>query len=389
MPRRKLSEFRAKTIVNALLGKEYQGWSVVPDNELPTKYGKTTRFVVKVDQAVKQRFKKGLIFLDVPKSDIAQRVDELKQKGYSHILIEPYTVHDDTDERYISFRREREGVVFSYSRSGGVEIESHADQIKSGVYEDFSFEALVKETGLSGDNLQALRIAFDQLHMTLLEINPYIIENGQPAILDVAIEVDSSAELLVDEWMELDVRTPATNLTEQEKTVRKLDKESSASFSLEVINPDGAIFLLLSGGGASVVIADEIFTLGHGNDLANYGEYSGNPTEDETYHYANQVLRLLFASKAKRKVVLIGGAVANFTDIAATFRGVISSLEEHKADIAKQDVKVYVRRGGPRQEIGLKRITQKLDELGILGGVYDPSTSIPEAVQHLTKALKK
>jgi len=388
VPRHKLSEFRAKTIINALLDQEYEGWSVTPDTALVKSFGKASRFVVKVDQAVKQRYKKGLIFLDIPKTEIKDRVGALKDLGYTHVLIEPYQNHENVEERYLSFRREREGVIFSYSSSGGVEIEKHSDQIHSGVFEEFDPVVLSRDTGISVDILRLLRSTFDRLHMTLLEINPYIVKDQQPVILDVAIEVDSSAELLVTDWTELDVRTPATNLTGEEKHVRKLNKESPASFSLEVINPDGAIFLLLSGGGASVVIADEIFTLGHGEALANYGEYSGNPTEDETYLYTTQVLALLLKSKAKRKVVLIGGAVANFTDIAATFRGVISALEENKSEIAKQDIKVYVRRGGPRQEVGLKRITKTLQELNILGGVYDPSTSIPEAVQHLTKALK-
>lgn len=388
MPRRKLSEFRSKTIINDLLGQAYEGWPVIPEEELPLSYGKTKSFVVKVDQAVKQRFKKGLIFLNVPKDEIKKRVEELKSKGYSYVLIESYRKHENVEERYLSFRREREGVIFSYSRSGGVEIESHAEQIRSGLFENFDITKLSQDTGLLADHLRMLRTTFDKLHMTLLEINPYIIRDQQPIILDVAIEVDSSAELLVNEWSEADVRTPATNLTNEEKLVRKLDRESPASFNLEVINPDGSIFLLLSGGGASVVIADEIFTLGYGKDLANYGEYSGNPTEDETYVYAKQVLQLLFKSKAKRKTVLIGGAVANFTDIAATFRGVISALEEKKDEMAKQNVKIYVRRGGPHQEAGLKQIKKTLQDLNILGGVYDPSTSIPEAIQHLTKTLK-
>lgn len=168
-----------------------------------------------------------------------------------------------------------------------------------------------------------------------------------------------------------------------------MDSESPASFNLEVINPDGAIFLLLSGGGASVVIADEIFTLGYGETLANYGEYSGNPNEYETETYANQVFSLLGKSKAKKKAVLIGGAVANFTNIKATFKGIISALRANEAMLKQQKVTFYVRRGGPQQAQGLKLIDAELRQLGLYGGVYDPSVSIPEAVANLVSEVEK
>lgn len=386
MPRRKISEYRAKNIVNSLLKSEYIGWSIL-DGRVPTRLtGKS--FVVKVDQAVKRRFKNGLIFLNVPSKDVESKISVLNKKGYDSILVEPYIKHDGEGEKYISIRREREGVIISYSEYGGVEIESNANTIMSGYFEDFNITELSIETGFSIEQLTALRQAFDDLYMSLLEINPYIIsDDGKLSILDAAIEVDSSAELLVEDWSESDIRTPATKLTNEEVAVRKLDKESPASFNLEVMNPDGAIFLLLSGGGASVVIADEIFTLGYGPQLANYGEYSGNPNEYETQQYANQLFNLLARSKAKKKVVLIGGAVANFTDIKATFKGIINALQVNQSQLIKQGVKFYVRRGGPRQEEGLALMKAELERLGLLGGVYDPSVSIPQAVANVVRGI--
>ena len=388
MPRRKISEYRAKNIVNDLLESTYTGWSVL-DGKIPsTLTGKT--FVVKVDQAVKQRFKRGLIYLDVAKKDIQGSITALNEKGYDSILVEPYLLHDGEGERYISLRRERDGVLVSYSKQGGVEIEAHSDSIKTDRYENFDIAELSRGTGFSVDQLIALRRAFDDLYLSFLEINPYVIdENGAVHILDVAIEVDSAAELLVDGWDKSDVRTPASKPTQEEIAVRKLDDESPASFSLEQINPDGGIFLLLSGGGASVVIADEIFTLGYGNQLANYGEYSGNPNEHEAELYANQVFSLLHNSKAPEKVVFIGGAVANFTDIQSTFKGIIGALRTNEAQLVKAKAKFYVRRGGPRQTQGLKMIKAELDRMGLLGGVYGPSVSIPEAVASLVSGVKK
>src|SRR5207302_6008598 len=129
--------------------------------------------------------------------------------------------------------------------------------------------------------------------------------------------------------------------------VQELNKKSQASFSLEVLNREGSIFLLLSGGGASVVVADEIYNAGRGNELANYGEYSGAPNREETYLYTQQLLKLLLNSSAAGKTLIIGGGVANFTDVRITFEGIIDALREVESQLRKQHVQVYVRRGGP------------------------------------------
>ena len=106
--------------------------------------------------------------------------------------------------------------------------------------------------------------------------------------------------------------------------------------------------------------------------MADYAEYSGNPNEDETYLFTKEILSLVKRSTGKNKVLYIAGGVANFTDIRSTFKGVIKALEEYGNDLKKQGVKVYVRRGGPNQEEGLKMMHQCLHKLGILGRVAGP-----------------
>jgi ATP citrate (pro-S)-lyase len=46
---------------------------------------------------------------------------------------------------------------------------------------------------------------------------------------------------------------------------------------------------MVAGGGASVVYSDAIAAHGYAHELANYGEYSGAPTEDQTYEYAKTI----------------------------------------------------------------------------------------------------
>ncbi len=386
MARKKLSEYRAKYLVNEALRIEYIGWQVNTLEIFVPELAASLSYVVKVDQAIKQRLKRGLIKLNVSAGLVGRAVRDLSKKGHQYFLIEPY-VQYDTDERYLSMKRDRSGVLLSYSGMGGVEIESHADTIQTGVFENLDLKKIAVATGLSELQLRALYDLFNENYLSLLEINPYTVTDKGVVVLDVAIEVDSSAAGIVPGWSVDDIRTPATTLTKEEIYVKKINEDSPASLSLEVMNPNGSIFLLLSGGGASVVIADEIFNLGKGAELANYGEYSGNPNEEETRLYAEQVLALTVRSTAKNKVVFIGGAVANFTDIAVTFNGIIAALKKHEKELREQKVKIYVRRGGPRQSVGLKAIHDVLKEIDILGGVYDPQTSIPSAVKSLLKGL--
>lgn len=55
--------------------------------------------------------------------------------------------------------------------------------------------------------------------------------------------------------------------------------------------------------------------------MANYGEYSGAPSEQQTYEYAKTILNLMTKEKnPEGKILLIGGGIANFTNVAATFK---------------------------------------------------------------------
>ena len=145
--------------------------------------------------------------------------------------------------------------------------------------------------------------------------------------------------------------------------------------------------MLLSGGGASIVLADEVYNQGYGKELANYGEYSGNPNAEETYLYTKAVLRLLLHSKAKKKVLIIAGGVANFTDVRITFKGLIKALEEVKESLQKKHVTVFVRRGGPYQKEGLTMMKDFLEQAGLLGIVEGPELILTDVVEKALKSI--
>ncbi len=368
------------------------GWSIDAeddiDRQLQTVQSDAERFVVKVDQGIKGRFKKGLVLLNVAPQGLGDAVRRLADKGYRWCLVEPMAAHAQAEERYLAISHTRDGLFLTANRNGGIDVEGNAHTMTSTrLGETTDWASIVAQTGFNEHSLRQLMQVYNDNHCTLLEINPYYMHWKGPRLLDLAMEVDDTAEQLVAGWSEDDFRsTTVKALTAEERAVMQLAAKSPASFTLEVMNPDGAVFLLLSGGGASIVVADEVYNRGYGAVLANYGEYSGNPNQQETYLYARAVLSLLLRSTAPQKVLFIGGAVANFTDISSTFGGIIQALNEVAGELRRQAVKVYVRRGGPRQEAGLAMIGKVLDEHGLLGAVHDPSTPLTTAVD---EALQK
>lgn len=384
MPRRKLSEYRAKRIVTDALGISYEGWTDA--GELPS----DGRHVVKVDQAVKKRFKNGLVGLDLDATGVRQWIEQIKQRGYTSFIIEPYREHDQNDERYISIIRDARGVHLTFSQQGGVDIEENSETLETIDVDDrIDWQYVSDKTALSPEQIQTLIDVFSRNYCTLMEINPYIVVDGSLMLLDVAVEVDDAATLLVDNWSENDLRNPPREQSEEEKVVTALSESSPASFAFQMINPDGALFVLLSGGGASVTVCDEVYSAGYGKQLANYGEYSGNPTTEEAYIYTSAVLGSLLRSKAPKKALFIGGAVANFTDIAKTFAGVTKALDEYGDRLREQNVRVVVRRGGPNQKVGLKNMQDALDKYELTAAVYDPSTTLDAAVARVIEEIKQ
>ncbi len=79
--------------------------------------------------------------------------------------------------------------------------------------------------------------------------------------------------------------------------------------------------------------------------------------------------------------MIIGGAIANFTDVAKTFTGIIQAFETYAEKMKEHRVKTYVRRGGPNYEKGLKDIKEAADRLGLYIEVYGPETHVTDIVR--------
>lgn len=393
MARAKITEYKSKKLLFNALGIDSNIISFNLVLDLPSKLqvlDTNKRYVIKVDQGVKGRYKKDLIKLDKKPSEILSIIKNFEKKGYSSFIIEEYFPHNLSDEVYFSIERTREGKRIYYSKHGGVNIEDNKEETEKFIlHNDKDIIKIKSSLGLNIEYVKKILKVFDNFYLSFLEINPLVINRQGIHILDLAVEVDTTAEFFVQNaWNLSDFVSEVKMKTKEEEEVLMLSQKSQAAFKLDLINPNGKIFMLLSGGGASIVLADEVQTQGFDKDLANYGEYSGNPSEEETYIYTNNLLSLLLKSSAKKKVLIIGGGVANFTDIRITFKGIIRAFSERSNELKKQDLKVFVRRGGPHQKEGLDLMKKYLESENLFGEVAGPDMVLTDIVILALKFLK-
>jgi ATP citrate (pro-S)-lyase len=52
--------------------------------------------------------------------------------------------------------------------------------------------------------------------------------------------------------------------------------------------------------------------------------------------------------------LIIGGGIANFTNVAATFKGIVTALQEFQTRLVEFNVSIFVRRAGPNYQEGLR-----------------------------------
>ena len=373
--------------------------------------------VAKPDMLFGKRGKNDLVLFKVKKpgdvklEDAIKWIDEKQshevtllsgQKGHlTHFIVEPFTPHTQDQEYYISATTVGEDDVLYMSTEGGMEVEEGWDEKVNEVHipitmPDSDMEKAVKvhiPANIPDENKKAFTSFaiqffkfYRDLNFSYLEINPIVmLKNGEMAILDLVARLDDTAGFMMKEkWEDIEFPTAfgMEEQTSEEKSIAEADSKSGASLKLTILNPQGRIWTMVAGGGASVVYADTIADFAGVEDLANYGEYSGGPTTGETKFYAETIFDLMTRYEDSRgKILIIGGAIANFTDVAKTFTGIIQAFEEWVDKLKAHKTKIYVRRGGPNYEKGLKDIKDSANRLGLDIEVYGPDTHVTDIVR--------
>ncbi|RDL37340.1 ATP citrate lyase, subunit 2 [Venustampulla echinocandica] len=393
------------------------------------------KFVAKPDQLIKRRGKSGLLALNKPwpeaKAWIAARAGK-EQKVESVVgvlrqfLVEPFVPHPEGTEYYININSQREGDWILFTHEGGVDVgdvDAKAEKLLIPVdlseypSNDQIAAALLRKVpkgvhNVLVDFISRLYAVYVDCQFTYLEINPLVVipnANATSAdvyFLDLAAKLDQTAEFecgvkwavarspaalgitavkATDGKVNIDAGPPmefpapfGREMSKEEAYIAELDAKTGASLKLTILNANGRVWTLVAGGGASVVYADAIASSGFADELANYGEYSGAPTETQTFHYARTVIDLMLRAPMhpEGKVLFIGGGIANFTNVASTFKGVIRALKEFAPQLIEHNVHIWVRRAGPNYQEGLKNIKAVGQELNFDMHVYGPEMHV-------------
>ena len=445
MAQKAIREFDAKTILAKHWDKYFPNFTyayetVLVKNGAELKDAAKTKswlnekaLVAKPDMLFGKRGKNGLVLFrdskpgDVKLAKAASWIDEKssgKQEVYfafdgdtpagkpsvdflTHFVVEPFTPHEQAEEYYISATVVGDDDVLYMSAEGGMEVEEGweekvtevafkiteteeeiAAKIKANVPKDVA----EKDKAAFADFAIGFFRAYRELNFAYLEINPFVMQGNKIELLDMVAKLDDTAGFLMrDAWGDVEYPT-AFGMEEKSPEVlaiEEADAKTGASLKLTLLKPDARIWTMVAGGGASVVYADTIADLAGIDDLANYGEYSGGPTTGETKFYAETILDLMTRKKdaqGRDKILIIGGAIANFTDVAKTFTGIIQAFEEYAPKMKEIGMKIYVRRGGPNYEKGLKDIKEAADRLGLWIDVYGPETHVTDIVRMAVEA---
>lgn len=399
----------------------------------PWLLAKDAKFVAKPDQLIKRRGKSGLLALnktwDEAKEWIAKRAAKpVTVEGIEGILrtflVEPFVPHEQKHEYYININSVREGDWILFYHEGGVDVgDVDAKASKILIPVDIENEYPSNDTIISSllshvpesqhqilvDFINRLYAVYVDLQFTYLEINPLVVIPTEVGVevhyLDLAGKLDQTAEfecgpkwavarspaalgqfvshnsgkVNIDAGPPMEFPAPfGRELTKEEAYIAELDSKTGASLKLTILNPNGRIWTLVAGGGASVVYADAIASAGFADELANYGEYSGAPNEVQTYEYAKTVLDLMTRGDPvpDGKILFIGGGIANFTQVGSTFKGIIRAFREYRAQLHRHKVKIYIRRGGPNWQEGLRLIKNAGEELDLPMEIFGPDMHV-------------
>ncbi len=356
---------------------------------------KKSKLVVKAHEALGSRFKLGLVKvgLDLREAEAATKEMIGRQVGsitVSQVIVSEMIPHKE--EYYCAVKSTREGTDILVANCGGIEVESNWERVKRLAVEigqqpsEDALEKLAKDAGFTGSLLKKMAdfagkmfTCFDSEDAQYLEVNPVVLREHESELiaLDAVTLLDGDAKFRHPDWNFAFAAEFGRAYSKHEMEVMAVDAKIKGSVKFIEI-PGGDTAMLPAGGGASVYYSDAV--VARGGKLANYAEYSGDPPD-----WAVEVLTDKVCSLPGIKNIIVGGAIANFTDVKKTFGGIINGFRKAKSEGKLKDVKIWVRRGGPREKEGLDAMRTLRDE-GFDINVFDRNTPLTDIVD---KALLK
>lgn len=350
----KLTEFESKQLFSKYGIAIPHGVSVTSSEEVPADAGDV---YVKAQVHFGDRKKAGGIlhangFEETKAAAASLLGKDLKGENVASVLIEDGISAAAEYYVSISFDSGARGPILSINESGGTGIhEAHITPI-----DVFS--------GPAADSIRGALLAAG------------FVEEDVAPISEI---VQSLWRLVVEEYATLAEINPLFKTTDgayiagDAKVI--LDEEKYNPTERRYVEMDGDIAMMLSGGGASMLMMDVL--LEEGGRPANYTEYSGNPTAEVVEELTRKVL-----AKPGLRGCLVAGAAANFTDIYETLSGFLAGLRSLPQ---KPLYPIVIRRDGPRRKEAFEMLRAAAAAEGFDIHLYDETTPMVEAARIAAK----
>jgi ATP-citrate lyase beta-subunit len=361
---------------------------------LANEWLKKSKLVVKAHEALGSRFKLGLVKVNLDLKGAEAATKEMIGRHVGSITVSQVIVSEmipHKEEYYCAVKSTRAGTDILVANCGGIEVESNWERVNRLALEvgqqpsEDALEKLAKDAGFTGSLLKKMTefagklfICFDSEDAQYLEVNPVVLreQDSELIALDAVTLLDGDAKFRHPDWNFAFAAEFGRAYSKHEMEVMAVDSKIKGSVKFIEI-PGGDTAMLPAGGGASIYYSDAV--VARGGKLANYAEYSGDPPD-----WAVEVLTDKVCSLPGIKNIIVGGAIANFTDVKKTFGGIINGFRKAKSEGKLKGVKIWVRRGGPREKEGLDAMRALKDE-GFDINVFDRNTPLTDIVD---KALQ-
>jgi ATP-citrate lyase beta-subunit len=355
---------------------------------------KKSKLVVKAHEALGSRFKLGLVKVDLDLKGAEAATKQMIGRHVGSITVSQVIVSEmipHKEEYYCAVKSTRAGTDILVANCGGIEVESNWERVNRLALEvgqqpsAEALERLAKDAGFTGSLLKKMTdfagkmfTCFDSEDAQYLEVNPVVLreQDSELIALDAVTLLDGDAKFRHPDWNFAFAAEFGRAYSKHEMDVMAVDSKIKGSVKFIEI-PGGDTAMLPAGGGASIYYSDAV--VARGGKLANYAEYSGDPPD-----WAVEVLTDKVCSLPGIKNIIVGGAIANFTDVKKTFGGIINGFRKAKSEGKLKGVKIWVRRGGPREKEGLDAMRALKDE-GFDINVFDRNTPLTDIVD---KALQ-
>lgn len=349
--------------------------------------------IMKAQTLLGGRGKAGLVKEAADQDELAHGMKTIWSSNYAKrpfnaILVEPKLTA--AREYYVSctYDQSSRSPIVVLSRFGGMDIELVAKRQGDSVIKqpinplkgmhDFDFAQLFSAAEIKSELedqfkelIKKLYTCFITNDAELVEINPLIeTKEGELIAADCKMTLDDAA--LYRHEFDFPKRTGFRELTEMEKQAREIDARSHRGVvGRSMLELDGDIGFMSSGGGASITCLDALIS--YGGRPANFVEYSGNPEREDV-----KDLTKLILSKEGLRALWVVGPTANFTDIYETLGGIIDALIE-----VKPTFPIMIRRAGPRDDEAKALIEKTVAETNLDITFYGEELAMTESAKVL------